>query len=394
MPASYEVYLLAPEANYVLDYFDSGYSADAARTGRKRKAFGSLEYTNVVGDVGSFSITLPYPAFDVTKARKDARLVVWRKPAGGRRYLDFAGLVCSDPLPEFYQAGDDIYNVVRGVAYNHILDRRVIAYKVDEAGYQHSGPADDVMKDFVYENLGAGAIAARRITAHGFTIQADASRGTNISKQASFNRLLTTLQEISADSHSTEATCAYFGIVPLGNGWEMEFRTNIGQWGQDHRHPSGPSGVYGQHGPVIISLGRQNVDQASLIHSSIDEKTYIYGLGQNEGVARVVQEAYDTARIGKSPFNRIEDTVNANNSALAADVLAAAQARLREARPRKSFQATVVDTPGTIYGKHWGFGDYLTAECFGDVMDCRADAVTVRVADGDENITAYIRSES
>jgi len=287
-----------------------------------------------------------------------------------------------------------MYCVLRGYSYNHELARRVIAYKVDEAGYQHSGPADDVMKDFVYENLGAGAIAARQITKWGFTIQRDLSVGTNISKQASFNNLLETLQEISADSHTTEATATYFGMVPLNNGWDFEFRTHIGQWGNDHRNGSGPSGINGAQGGVILSLGRQNIDQASLIHSSAEERTHIYGLGQDEGVARVVQEASDPARIGKSPLNRIEDTVNANNSALAADVLAAAQARLREGRPRRSFQATITETPGTVYGKHWGLGDYLTAEFAGIIMDCRADVVTVRIADGDENITTYIRSES
>lgn len=399
MTASYEVYLLAPDSDYVLDYFDSGYSADVAGTGRKRKSFGALEYTNVVGDIGPFNISLPYPQFDITKARKDARLVVWRKPPGGARYLDYAGLVRSDPIPEIYQRGSELYCILRGVSYNHVLKRRHIAYKVNAAGFQHAGAADDVMKTFVYENLGAGAIAARDISAVGFTIQANVTAGTSISKQASFDNLLDVLKDISDDSHKTEATCAYFGVVPLNNGWQMEFRTNIGQWGNDHRHPSGPSGVTGAQGPVVLSLGRQNIDNASLINSSVDEITDVYGLGPGDGTTRNVQEASDAARIGASPLNRIESTVNANNCVGAtanADILAMAQAAVRAGRPRRSFSASIVDVPGTVYGKHYGCGDYVTTEFVKNIMDCRIEAVTVNVntSERDEKITAQIRSES
>lgn len=399
MSASYEVYLLAPESDYVLDYFDSGYSTDVGLTGRARKSFGTLEYTNVVNNIGSFYITLPYPQFDITKARKDARLVVWRKPPGGTRYLDFAGLVRSDPEPEIYQRGSELYCILRGVSYNHVLKRRHIAYKVGESGYRHSGAADDVMKDFVYENLGGGATADRDMSAIGFSIQADASAGTSISKQASFDNLLDTLNEISDDSHSTEATCAYFGVAPLNNGWDMEFRTNIGQWGNDHRHPSGPSGITGAQGPVVLSLGRQNIDNTSLVNSSVDEITYVYGLGPGDGITRNIQETSDTTRIGASPLNRIEGTVNANNCtgpSSNADILAMAQAVLRSGRPRRSFSASIVDTPGTLYGKYYGFGDYVTTEFVNIIMDCRIESVTVTVNtnERDEKISAQIRSES
>jgi hypothetical protein len=394
MSASYEVYLLAPDADYVLDYFDSGYSADVAGTGRARKSFGSLEYTNVVGDVGAFNISLPYPQFDISKARKDSRLVVWRKPPGGARYLDFVGLVRSDPTPEIYQRGSELYSILRGVSYNHILKRRVVAYRVDEAGFWHSGAADNVMKDFVYENLGAGAVGARDITAQGFTIQSQTTLGTACDRQASFNNLLETLQAVSDDSRTVESTCIYFGMVPLNNGWQMEFRTNPRQWGNDHRHPSGPGAVTGVNGPVVLSLNRQNIDNASFVNNSIDEITMVYGLGQGEGVARAIVTATDLGRAGMSPFNLIEGVVNANNSSPIGDVLAAAQALLRAGRPRRSFSASIVSTPGTIYGLHWGFGDYVTTEFLGNIMDCRIEAVTVRIADSDENITAQIRSES
>lgn len=391
--SDYDVYLMAPDSDTVLEHFDSGYSSDVAHTGRARIAFGALEYTNVMHGVGSFNISLPYPQFDVTKARLDARLVVWRKPPGGHRYLDFAGLVRSSPRPEIYQKGSEMYCLLRGYSYNHLLDRRVIVGFATSPEANKSGPAESVMKEYVDEALGASAGAGRDITLSGFSIQADGGMGTAISKAASYKNLLDTLKEISDDSHSTELTATYFGIVPTGSGWPMEFQTRLMTFGDDHRHPSGPTGISGAQGPVVISLDRQNIDNVALIHSRMDEINAVYGLGPNEGYERNIQGVFWTSHINESPLNRIESTVNASNAASNAEIAAAAMAKVREGRPRRSFAAALVDTPGTVYGLHYGFGDYLTASIDGYVFDCRVEAVTVRVADRDETITAQIRSE-
>jgi hypothetical protein len=396
MSAEYDVYLLAPDADYALAHIDFGSSAPT--TYPTRTAAGWLEYTKVQNDVGSFRIGLPYPQFDPTMLRLDARLVVWRKPAYGMRYLDFAGLVRSDPC-DFYQRGSAVYLEARGVDYNHILKRREIAAFAGSAESNKTGAADYVMKAYVKENLGTLATADRDISSVGFTVQADIfpgypiGLGTIISKAATYRNLLETLQEISDDSHSIEATSTYFGIVPTGSGSTMEFRTNITQFAQDHRHPSGPTGFNGAQGPVVIGLDRQNLDNATLIQDRVDEVTFVYGLGPGEGAARNVQTAADTTRAGASPLNRIETSINASNASSNAEVSAAAQAKLRDGRPRKSFSGTLVETPGTRYGIDWGHGDYLTAVFAGRVMDCRVDAVTVRISDGKESVNATLRSE-
>lgn len=391
--SEYDVYLMAPDSDTMLDHFDSGYSADAAATGRARIAFGALEYTNVMCDVGSFTITLPYPQFDMEKARLDARLVVWRKPPGGHKYLDFAGLVRSSPRPELYQRGNEMYCLLRGYSYNHLLKRRVIEGFATSPEASKSGAAESVMKEYVDEAMGPSAAAARDISAWGFTIQNDDGLGTAIDKAASYKNLLDTLKDISGDSHSTPSTATYFGIVPTGSGWPMEFQTRLEMLGNDHRHPSGPSGVTGAQGPVVISLDRQNVDNVILIHSRMDEYNFVYGLGPGEGYERNIQTATSGVWSGASPLNRIEQTVNASNCGTNAEVTAMATAKLWDGRPRRSFSASIVDAPGTIYGLHYGFGDYLTASIMGYVFDCRVEAVTVRVADRDETITAQIKSE-
>jgi hypothetical protein len=51
----------------------------------------------------------------------------------------------------------------------------------------------------------------------------------------------------------------------------------------------------------------------------------------------------------------------------------------------------IQDTPGTQYGKQWGWGDRVTVQVEGINYDARVDAVTVTVEGGKETITAAIR---
>ena len=66
---------------------------------------------------------------------------------------------------------------------------------------------------------------------------------------------------------------------------------------------------------------------------------------------------------------------------------------VRAGRPKRVFEATVLDVPGTQYGVHWNFGDKVTAEYAGEVFDVSIDAVSVSVRDGEERITARLRAE-
>jgi hypothetical protein len=388
MSAEYDVYLLAPEADYALAHIDFGSSAPT--TYPSRMAAGWMEYTKVQNNVGAFRLGLPYPQFNTELSRLDARLVVFRKPPDGARYLDFAGFIRTDNV-DYYQRGSNMYMEIRGVDYNHLLKRRVIAALATSAGANKSGPADNVIKAYVRENMGALATADRDLSFMGFTVQSDLGYGTSISKAASYAGLLETLQAISEDSHSTEATSTYFGIVPTYDGWLMEFRTNVTQFGNDHRHPSGPSGMNGAQGPVVIGLDRQNMDNASLIQDRIDEVTFCYGLGQGENLVREIQTATDATRVGASPFNRIETTINATNGT-GAEVTAQAMARLRDGRPRKSFSGVLVETAGTRYGIDWNIGDYLTTVFAKRVMDCRVEAVSVSISGNQESVQATLRS--
>jgi hypothetical protein len=52
--------------------------------------------------------------------------------------------------------------------------------------------------------------------------------------------------------------------------------------------------------------------------------------------------------------------------------------------------------PDSRYGVDWAWGDYVTAQAFGQLIDCRIDAVSVSVKPGAgyERIDAWLRANS
>lgn len=351
--------------------------------------FIKLEYAQRINEVGTFELTLPGDAIPTTYTDlTDWQLVVWRQPSATVRYIDFAGFVRSW---DRYHDGNLSRIVLRGPDYNDLLDRRIVAYKSTSAqADKSSDQADDMAKAVVRENLGASATDTdRRITSYGFSVQADASTCTPLSKGMAYRNVLTTLQEIAKSSLSTVATAMFFGVVPLGDGTTMEFRTNAAQWGNDHRYPSGSSG------PVVFALERGNMSNPKLAIDRREEITVVYGGGKGEGLARYVVEVEDTARAAESLFNRREGFYDGRMSENAS-VSSAARSLLEKGQPSRRFSYEVQDSytstgsPSTVYGLHWHFGDRVTGSYSGAQYDLHAAAVAITVDNYGEVVTAVL----
>lgn len=367
------VWLLHPAAGYPLALID---------------AFSALTYTKVTNGVGAFTLTLP-GSFDTSKVQEDTRVVIYRKPRGGVRAIDFCGFVRK--VAKSTLGGHPAFTV-SGYDLNYLLGNpggqtgRIVAYAAASSQAAKSDQADDMMKAIVRENLGASAIAARNLTAYGFTVQADVGLGTSIEKAFAWRNVLAVLQEIADASHVTEATCVYFGIVPLNIGWECEFRTKVGQWGNDHRFPSGPAGS------VVFGLEFANLAEVERSTDYSDEVTYAYAGGQGEESARVIKESSQATRLGMSPFNRRESFIDARQATIDNQVQDAADGAVRDGRPHNLFTGKVLDT-SQVYGRDWGHGDYVTGVYAGETIDCRIETVTVTIQNGVETVDATLRSE-
>jgi hypothetical protein len=124
--------------------------------------------------------------------------------------------------------------------------------------------------------------------------------------------------------------------------------------------------------------------------------SYVYCGGAGQGINRAVSSARDLTLIGLSPFGQREKFIELTNTADTTTLSNEAEAELRAGRPRLSYTGKILDTPDTQYGVHWGWGDYVTVQDFGQSFDCRIEAITVSVTPSQnyETIEAWLRSES
>lgn len=336
----------------------------------------SFSYTEVLNNIGRFSLKLP-GSFDRRILRKDNRVVIWRKPPGGARKLAFMGFIRKPATRT--DANGNTTREAAGYDLNYLLSGRVVAYYAGHARAEQSDQADDLMKSFVDENLGAAALSGsgRKVTAAisstYFSVEADAALGVSQTKAASYRKVLDVLREI-ADAARTDGTEVNFKVVPTDID-SFQFQTRTGQWGRDRTAGSGSG--------LVFSLTRGNLaGPIELLEDATDEINRAFALGQGEGANREIQYAEDTARINASLFAVREGKIDARQFSTAAGVLDAANSLLIKGRPVNTFTARLLSVAGSVYGKDWGFGDRITIDYDDRQFDALVRAVTVSV---DEN---------
>ena len=343
----------------------------------------SLRYAKVVCGRGWFELLLP-GAFVIGQERryKDWRLVVWRSLGGGKEYIDFAGFVRD--VERTYRGGEWRLRL-SGPCYNDILHRRIIAYPAGSAqSRKAAAPADDQMKAFVRENLGALATDAARDISDYLQVQADLSAGTSLAKGAAWDPLADVLRALYESSQATPATAAFYGVVPLGDGYDMQFRTRIGQWGQDHRYPNGADGA------VVFDVGRGNLDNVVDKYISSEEWSDVYGMGEGQLELRLQAHVYDTTRRSASVLNRREGAYENPGVAISASLTNEATKRLAEYQAAETFSATVQSITNCEYGVHWDLGDRVTVLWMDEQIDMHIAAVDVQVSEGGERTSARL----
>jgi hypothetical protein len=352
----------------------------------------SLTYTLSVNAVGSLTLRVPRDAIPDVYVTADTRIEVWRRPDGGayRRESDGPWLMQTDTRGQSERDGR--YRQIKAETINTLLDRRAASYFANTSQTQKSGPADDVMKAIVRENLGSSANASpispgspnpsRDWSVTGFTVDTDTSQGPSTSKGFAWQNVLSTLQAISRDA-ATLGTPIYFDIVSNGTGYA--FRTFVGVRGIDRSISTSL---------LIVSAERGNLGETVEATTDwSDAATTVIAGGQGQDAARVINFTYDTARISQSPWGDRELFIDRTQLSDTTSLLAEARAELRRHRPQKILSGTLLSLPGAVYGLDWGFGDKLVAEFEQESFTARVDSVTVSLQGDEEKVTAQIKSD-
>ncbi len=349
-----------------------------------------LKYTTKVNNVGSLKLTIDGDLPVVDLFVLDGQVEVRREDIAASpvitRYIDFEGFI------RLFQRQTN----TRGLAtfmggcvnYSHLLARRVIYYRQGDAQESKTGVGETVMKQYVNENAGPGAVSPPRVTAGvftGLTIETDLALGGSWGGSRSFRNLQETLQGIA------NATNMDFGIVGIGPAlFEFQARPI---WGVD-RTVTGLDPVSGLNAagnaPVIFSLDYDNMQGPDYSLNRIGEVTAVIILGQGSEGDRIIEERTDAVAIAESPLNRVESVQNASEEAATAGLAAAGDAILEKLQAKESFDFDVMQIPGLLYGRDYFLGDLVTARYQGIERNKQIGSVTVTVAEGKEDISISV----
>lgn len=336
------------------------------------------------GGVGVLETTLPL-SFDPSLLLEDGRIGVWRAINGRAPYLD-NGAIFQIRYLDF--GPTSIF--VRAYHATDLLSRRIIAYPAGST-YTTKGPdfADDLIKEFVNQNMLAGIVGADRdgvetyadVSAY-LTKQADLSQGALLSKSGA-RRLLLDMCTDLAQASTTAGVYLTFEVFGNPDG-TLELRTYAQQRGTDRR-----AGTANQ---VILSQLRGNLTNAHLVIDYTEAANFIVAGGQGEETERLIGTAFDATRAANSPFGRIERFRDAANVSSQAAVDDEADTQLRQARPLILFTGDLVETPALTRGIDFDLGDILTAEQGAQQYNVRLDVIRETITSGGRRVGCGLRS--
>lgn len=373
MGASWALYLHDPNANRLADL----------------SAAQSFELVRVENGVGAVSIVMPYSAVPYSYYKRDGIITLERALPGGSPALFTEQIYFITGRRRRIDENGAAWAIITAQDANCLLRRRHVLYAAGSAQADQTDNAGDIMRAVVRYNLGSSASTSRQIAA--LTVGSDLGDGASVSKAFAWRNVLTVLQEL-AQASVTAGTYLAFDLVcssaPGAGSMSLEFRTYSGQRGNDHRFPSGTSG------PVLLGPEYGTLAGADYAEDFSDEANHVTALGQGEGSARTTAASSDSARYGSSPYALCEATIDARNTTSSTAVQDEADARLRAGLPARTFAGEIVDTAGVRFGAEYGFGDYLTAQAFGDSFDCRLSALRARYDSAGEKISAVLKNET
>lgn len=349
------------------------------------KDFVTLDYTRSVNAPGSMKLVLPATSGNKalvstgSEIRRDIRLEIWRL-LGGREYLETGTQWISYKVEI-----DDNSEVITIWAKSGLtlLNRRAIAYNARSDQASKSGAADDVIVEFVDENLGSSATDSDRDWSDLIVIRASPGNGATVNKAASRRNLLTTIQDVARQG-TVQGTPQFFDMNYVIGSQKFEFQTYTGQRGSDLT--SGQS-------QLVFGTEYNNLTNQKRTDDFSSEATYVYAAGQGAADERNVVSASDSGRINSSPFGRIEYVADSRNTVDTDALTSEAEANLRQRRPKRTLSGTIINKPGTEYGLNWNWGDKVKVDYDGQVFTARIDTISVSVANGKEDIQADIRIE-
>ncbi|NOK59117.1 MAG: hypothetical protein GFH27_549283n423 [Chloroflexi bacterium AL-W] len=342
--------------------------------------FESLSYTRVVNAVTTLDMVIGGHALPWSYLRPDNRIEVWYSTDGINFYLDTdTTWIIRYPRKRISGRGARSYDV-QAYCATTLIDGPIVAYAADSEYADKYGPLDDMMKHIIRENLGSLTTDSTREIAN-LIIEADQGNAPTDRKAFAWRNVLNTLQEIAQTSEQ-QGTPLFFDVVYEDKSFV--FRTYTERRGLDHRWPGGVS-------PVQIGPEFGNLVDIEIGIDARNERNAVYCGGRGEEDSRNIVTLVDSDAVNSSTYARREQFVDARMYKPGVDITPEARAALEAGRRRTTFRGKLLDTENSRYGLHWRWGDELTATVDDDVIDCRADAVSVQIQNGRRTVETWLK---
>lgn len=362
----------------------------------------SLYLTHLENHAGSFMLQIDGRSRLVPMFQTDCQLEVYRRvlnsyPASDW-YLEWEGFFIGEER-RIDSNGDKIF-IAHGVGYLDLAFREEISYYATTAYTDKSGDGETVIKEFVEENIGSGAVvnvSAGRLYSGvrlGLTVEADQGRGSTWDGQRSWKSLGKTIQEIAIKCGLA------FDIVGTGAA-TFEFRVYEGQRGED-RSIQGLVSSSGLNSagnpPIVFSDKKRNMRNVVYSKHHGSEINTFNVLGRGDDASREITLVENAEGIAASDYededgnlivtnwNRRVDSLNAFQQTAEASREDVGEAELAERVPKETFTFEPVQSRSLAYGVHYSWGDVMTAQIDDIVRHKKLIGVKITLNNNGENI--------
>lgn len=368
------------QANYQLAVYDpnTGQLLDLVTQER----WFDFQYTLALNDVGEFRITVPTTDY-LTELRTVTDLIidVYRAFESVTFVYEGSYLCRYSDIGIVDEGGREVV-IIAGFHANHLLKRRKCIVNDDPIGVggfiTRSGRADVVMSDFVRYQTIDPQVNTDRIYPNfslmplGMEVFFDTYQ-----RRQDTDTLLTVLQEIA--NQQRDPQWIDFEVIHV-NGNAFQFQPK--RIGSDKSYTNDPANF------VLFDPLRGTLKMPRLRYDRKNEVNSVWVGGQGYISDRVYINTDDSNSVDDSPFNRIEDSIDARQSTTLDELTAAGDSYINENRAKILFDFELIEGSSQMnYGTDWTLGDIVTASYLGYGENHRITSVTIRTEAAKEVIS-------
>lgn len=324
----------------------------------------SMEATRRISGIGSFALVALRENIDFGLV-PDLRIVITRI-VNGKQYVFGSYFLRGWKIID---SKDATYIVLRGVCYNELLARRIVAYYSGSAQAKKTGAADNLMRAVVRENLGALAGSDRDISNYGFSVENDSGMAQSITVAFAYQQTIEALDKIAEIAKAKNLERLFYDFTPDVTGWGATFKIGING--------------YVNNG-VVLDVQNGTLEEHTEDFDAFDEVNYVYAGDEGVGSERLIRIAQLSERVGASVLNRRERFLNV--AGLEDDTVSdAINNALAEGYPKHTNDARVAE--GVLhYGIDYAVGHVVNVSRRGYNYDAIIRSASLRADSNSENI--------